>query len=203
MAKAYKKHGRLGDQGHWTQMLRTTMETDAWRALRPTAQALYPWLKLNWKGPKNNNNGQIQFSARQAAKAMGVSLNTAASAFLDLQAKGFIRVTAIAELGTEGQGKATSYEITELAYSRNVNENNLGPKIIASKLYLQWQPGKDFLVQKARENNPTGIKNTKPRGPQKFKPLLKNCDGIDLFESQFVSIFKTSLSYHTYGAKDA
>jgi hypothetical protein len=31
---------------HFAPMIRNTMNTEAWRALSPCAQALYPWLKL-------------------------------------------------------------------------------------------------------------------------------------------------------------
>ena len=59
---------------HFTKLVRNTMETPAWRALRPTAQALYPWLKLEWRGPQNNNNGNIRLSVRQAADRLGVGI---------------------------------------------------------------------------------------------------------------------------------
>lgn len=36
---------------HCTKMIRNVMETPAWRALSPTAQSLYLWIKLEWKGP--------------------------------------------------------------------------------------------------------------------------------------------------------
>ena len=62
---------------HFAQMIRNTMSTEAWRALSPCAQALYPWLKLEWHGPRSNNNGRISLSVRQAAERMGVSINTA------------------------------------------------------------------------------------------------------------------------------
>ncbi len=38
------------------------MQMPAWRALPATAQALYPWLKLEWHGPRANNNGKISLS---------------------------------------------------------------------------------------------------------------------------------------------
>ena len=57
---------------HFAQMIRTTMEAPAWRALSTTAQALYPWIKLEWRGPKANNNGKIRLSVRDAARRLGV-----------------------------------------------------------------------------------------------------------------------------------
>lgn len=122
---------------HWTQMLRSTMETPAWRALPSTAQALYPWLKFEWKGAKFNNNGRISLSVREAAARLGCNMKTAARAFHDLQAKGFIVLTSHGRLGTEGKGVSPTYEITELAMPGEQS---------GSKAYKLWQEGRDFPV---------------------------------------------------------
>jgi hypothetical protein len=124
------------------------MEEPAWRALSTTAQALYPWLKLEWHGPDSNNNGQISLSVRDAAGRLGVMRDTAAAAFRDLQAKGFIVMTEHACLGVEGSAKAPAFEITELAMPLSVGDGR--------KLYRSWRPGRDFPVQRASANNPTG-----------------------------------------------
>lgn len=140
---------------HFTKLVRRMMETDAWRALSLSAQALYPWIKLEWKGPKANNNGRISLSVRQAAERMGVSINTAARAFHDLQAKGFLVMTQGAYLGTSGAAKAPTYELTELPLPSC--EGNRG-----RKLYNEWRHGADFPIQKASANNPDG-KNGKEK----------------------------------------
>jgi len=147
---------------HWTKMLRHTMEEPAWRALSSTAQALYPWLKLEWHGADKNNNGKIRLSVRQAAERLGVrSVNTAAAAFQDLQAKGFIVQTEHACLGVEGAAKAPAYELTELKLPLSQGDGR--------KLYRDWRPGRDFPVQKAVANNPIGWNG-------KTKTRLKNRD---------------------------
>lgn len=133
----------------FTKLVRRMMETDAWRALSPTAQALYPWIRMEWKGPKANNNGRISLSVRQAAERMGIYPNTAARAFHDLQAKGFLVVTQGAYLGASGAAKAPTFELTELPLPSS--EGNQG-----RKLYNQWRPGEDFPVKKASANNPGG-----------------------------------------------
>jgi len=125
------------------------VDTDAWRALCLPAQALYPVLALEWKGPKANNNGQIQFSTRQAAEAMGANHKTANRALHDLQAKGFIAVTKCGHLGAKGHGKAHSYELTE-------HPLPTAEKPVGRKLYRDWRNGKDFDVVKAKTNNPKG-----------------------------------------------
>jgi len=134
---------------HWTKMIRTTMETPAWRALTTTGQALYPWLKMEWKGPQANNNGKISLSVREAAERLGCNMKTAARAFHDLQAKGFILLTSHGRMGTEGKGAPPTYEITELAMPGS--DTNAG-----KKLYLHWQKGHDFPVRGHAPVNPKG-----------------------------------------------
>lgn len=150
--------GHRNTQEHFTKMLRSTMETRAWRALSPVAQALYPWLKLEWKGPRYNNNGKIRLSVRQAAKCLGVSINTAGKGFHELQAKGFIVMTAFGYLGVEGMAKSSTYELTELASPNNDNRTGC-------QLYHDWREGKDFEVKKSRTNNPTGLNGKKFKIP--------------------------------------
>ena len=143
---------------HFTKMIRSSMETPAWRALSAAAQALYPWLKLEWRGPEANNNGKIKLSVRQAADRLGMGINTAARAFHDLQAKGFIFVTEPARLGFGGDAKSPSFEITELAMPGG------GPD--GRKLYRQWREGEDFAVYKATIHNPSGTR-------KKQNPVIK------------------------------
>lgn len=148
---------------HWTKLIRTTMEEPAWRALSSTAQALYPWLKLEWRGPDANNNGKIRLSCRQAAKCLGVRAETAANAFNDLQAKGFIFQTEAGCLGLTGAAKSPAYELTELKLPQA--ERHEG-----RKLYRDWKPGHDLPVKKAGTNNPLGLNG---RGK---KPCHENRD---------------------------
>lgn len=134
--------------GHFTLAFRATMETDAWRALSSTAQALYPFIKLEWKGPKANNNGKLRLSVRQAAERLGCSKNTAAKAFHELQAKGFIVQTKGGCLSGGPDAQSPWYEVTEIV---------LPPSKVKRKLYLNWRPGQDLEVLKATTNNPKGL----------------------------------------------
>lgn len=124
----------------------SVLDTDAWRSLSSAAQALFPWLIMEFKGAKYNNNGRICLSVRQAAERMGVARDTAARAFQDLQAKGFIVVKRGASLGVSGYGKCAQYEIT---YISNLQT---GP----SKLYLNWSENEDFEIFQHAVKNPTG-----------------------------------------------
>lgn len=145
-----KNHGRGPENGHWTKMVRSTMQTEAWRALSPVAQALYVWLKLEWHGPDNNNNGKIRLSARQAGNLLGVTPTTAARGFHDLQAKGFAVLTEAASLGCSGAARSPAYELTELALPYGTDRGG-------RKLYQKWREGHDFPVHKARANNLRGV----------------------------------------------
>ncbi|WP_288960893.1 hypothetical protein [uncultured Sulfitobacter sp.] len=134
---------------HFAKLVRSMMETDAWRALPTAAQALYPWLRLEWHGPTSNNNGQIRLSVRQAAKLMGCNMKTAARAFHDLQKKGFIVVTEGARLGLSGEAKSPALELTEIELRHSKNSGG-------RRLYKEWKVGHDFPVCVASANNPTG-----------------------------------------------
>lgn len=149
---------------HWTALLRSTMETPAWRALSATAQALYPWIKLEWRGRDYNNNGKIRLSVRQAALKLGVRPATAGAAFHDLQRKGFIVQTEAACLGVEGAAKAPAYEITELKMP--------GADGDGRKLFRDWQPDREFPVSGSGANNPLGLNGRKKNPVTKTVTVL-------------------------------
>lgn len=154
--KAYK--------GHYTAVHKTTMDTPAWRALSSVAQALFPWLRLEWKGSSANNNGKLSLSYRDAAKAMGIAKpHTIGAAFHELQAKGFIIVHEVAALGIEGMGKGFSFEITDIGMPGNQH-----PKC----LFKDWSEGNDFPVKKAKAGNPAGIGGkTKSHAAKRHMPM--------------------------------
>lgn len=127
----------------------TLMETPAWITLSCQAKALYLLLLMEWKGPKANNNGQIQLSVRQAAEKLSIGINTAARAFHELQAHGLLVVRQAAVLGVKGQATAPEYEITEIAMPGRQE---------GRKLFKDWKPDADYPVQKAAVHNPTGTK---------------------------------------------
>jgi Helix-turn-helix domain len=134
---------------HFTQMYRNMMETLAWRSLSTTAQAIYPWLKLEWRGKEHNNNGRLCISYRTLCEKSGIgSKTTVTKAFAELQAKGFVIVTSLAHLGSEGTGRGHLFELTE--------QPPQGERIVAKRLFERWTPGNDFPVQAANVNNPQG-----------------------------------------------
>lgn len=139
-----------------TAMRLSVMRSAAWRALSLPSQALYPWLKLEWRGAKFNNNGNLRLSVRQAAERMGCNAKTVMRAFQELQAKGFIIQTESAFLGTEGMGKAPAYELTEI-----VPHGQKGP---GKQLYLNWSEGHDFPVRKSPQRTPPKTKPCSAKG---------------------------------------
>ena len=123
--------------GKYTKMTLNLMSTPAWRALSTKAQALYPWIKMEWKGTGQNNNGKIALSCRTAAARMSITPNTAAVAFRELQQKGFIVVTRPSYLGTDGEARLQYYEVTELVMPGSERP---------SHLYAKWTEGSDFAI---------------------------------------------------------
>lgn len=159
MARRRKKN--FGNPlGKYARLPLIVIDTPAWRALSLSAQALFPWLIMEFKGAEFNNNGQISLSVRQAAERMGVARDTAAKAFRDLQAKGFIVVKRGASLGVEGHGKCPEYEITFIATLHKE----------ASKLYLDWSEDEEFPIFAHPVKNPTG--KSKPCHNYQFNASL-------------------------------
>ena len=133
--------GRAKDKFHLPQfvaLIHNTMDTLAWLSLSPAAKAVYPLLK---RQAGAHRNGQFFLSVRDAADYLGVNKDTASKALWELQTRGFLVPTQIGSLGISGEGRATSWRLTELGTAAEPRP---------SKEYLQWQPGSDFLVQKGK-----------------------------------------------------
>ena len=130
--------------------------------------ALYPWFKLEWKGARNNNNGRIRLSVRQAGKCIGGSPGTAARAIHDLQRKGWLVVYRKAVLGIEGQARGHEYEITELALPTALERKEDRKEGIDPRprfLFQHWRPEKDYPVAHVPSNNPKGTNRPKKQNP--------------------------------------
>lgn len=168
MARKPNRTGR-DPSDHYTQLFRRTLETPAWAALSTTAQAIYPFLKLEWHGPKANNNGRIQLSVRQAAARVGVGINAAARGFHDLQAKGLIVVKTLGALGIEGEARGPSFEITELPLPG-------ANRPVGRRLYENWRMGQDLPVAMHNVNNPNGKNGRKIPSSKQGRSYLQNGD---------------------------
>lgn len=148
MARRPNKTGR-DPINHYVPLDRSFLETPAWRALSSAGKAVYPFVVLEWHGPNFNNNGKIRLSVRQAATCAGIGPDTAARAFQDLQAKGFLVVTQKSCLGLHGEARGPSFEITEKPMPG-------ADRKTARRLFAAWEPGKDFPVVIHNANNPKG-----------------------------------------------
>lgn len=121
-------------------LLHQTMDCEAWLALHPFSKALYPFLKRR-AGYSGKSNGAVMCSVREAAAYLGVSKTAAASALKDLQRKGFIVAVYVGCLGVTGEGKATTWRLTEMGTPANR---------MPTKEYIQWSPSNEFPVAEGR-----------------------------------------------------
>ena len=159
---------RQHNDGKYTIITLDLIQNDAYVALSMTAKAALPIIRLEWCGPKNNNNGKIRLSVRQLAKVLGCTANTAAKALQDLQRKGFIVVKEAAKLGLSGSAKGHVYELTELPIVGQADGPTKSAAFKGRNLYKDWQVGKDYPIANVNINNPFG-KN----GRLQTKPHLK------------------------------
>lgn len=149
MARTHTKTGRSRGAAHggFVRMMFNVMDTPAWLALSADAKALYP---LIWRvAYAHGNEGNL--SVRQAMKYLGVGKNRAPAVFHELQAKGFIVPVTIGCLGVAGQGKSTTWRVTELSHRGTPPTQD----------YNKWAPGFDRPV----------AKGAPPRKIQKPVPL--------------------------------
>lgn len=96
-------------------------------------------------------------------------MNTAARAFQDLQAKGFLVVTRIGCLGSEGEARGPTFEITENPLPGMDQQS-------ARRLFAKWQKGEDFPVIKHNVNNPKGVNKGKNPSSKLGQKRVQNDD---------------------------
>ena len=125
MTKPYKYQKK--GAGRHVQLPEWLQASEAWATMKPGPRALYVEIKRRYNGV---NNGQIVFSHRDAARALSVNRNTVGPWFIELQARGFIRMTKAPHLGPSGIGKASVWAIEEDATF------DLKP---ASKSFVRWK----------------------------------------------------------------
>ncbi|MBT3768294.1 MAG: hypothetical protein HOM58_10925 [Rhodospirillaceae bacterium] len=87
MAKTNAKGRSKGVPRH-VRLEHSTMDTPAYRSLSPNARSVLMEVMKRYNG---FNNGDVGLGCREAGEAIGRSPNTAALAFKELQAKGFIK----------------------------------------------------------------------------------------------------------------
>lgn len=132
------------------------MESAAWKDLTPHARALYVLLKAQYKGM---NNGRIILSIRQVSESLHISKTTAAEAFKELVAHGFVEVVIRGSFGGRKDGRATEWRLTE--HKCDVSGD------LASKAFLRWRPESISTVRPEGRSVPhSGLTGTHS-GPSK------------------------------------
>ena len=107
---ATRKHRRLGSKGgaRFVKLYHWLLQSHAWRSASLAARCL---LIEVWRRHNGVNNGEIAFSVREAAEALGIGKNTANRAFRELEDKGFLNARERGSFHWKG-GPATTWELT-------------------------------------------------------------------------------------------
>jgi hypothetical protein len=109
--------GRSKRGGQFVPIPYDMAESAAWRSLSGAAVKVYVELRRRFNG---SNNGELSLSLDEAARLLHLGKATVARAFAELEAKGFIRMTA------RGQwyGRlATTYSVTDRPVGSNPPTN--------------------------------------------------------------------------------
>jgi DNA-binding HxlR family transcriptional regulator len=101
--------------GPFVALPKAILAKPAWRVMSPEGRLL--WIDLRgWLRNDGLNNGKVLRSCRDAAESIGLSKNTVARRFAELEHYGFLRKTAPGFLGSDGRGIAAKYRFTDLAH---------------------------------------------------------------------------------------
>jgi hypothetical protein len=105
--------GRSKRSGQFVPIPHDMAESAAWRSLSGPALKVYVELRRRYNG---GNNGDLSLSLDEAARLLHMGKATVARAFAELEAKGFIRMTA---RGRWYGRQATTYAVTDRPVGRN------------------------------------------------------------------------------------
>lgn len=104
--------------------------SEAWRSLSCEARALLIELAGLYNG---ENNGELFLSVRDAARRINTGKSTAARAFDELMARGFIRPHVLGAFSRKVR-HATSWVLTEFPIGDHVARGE------ATKDFMRWKP---------------------------------------------------------------
>jgi hypothetical protein len=94
-----------------------TLDSPAWRAMSHGARSLFIALKRRYY-PDRHNNGRLFLSYRDAVVELGSSNSEIARWFRELRHYGFIVEMVRGHLGVDGEGKATTWRLTDVGYMK-------------------------------------------------------------------------------------
>jgi hypothetical protein len=104
------------------------LQSPAWRLLSPVARSVLIELAAVYNG---SNNGRLALSARDAAKRVRCSKNTAARAFVELIQKGFVDLCSCGHFDRKTP-HAAEYRLTLHSCDRTGER--------ASRRFMSWRP---------------------------------------------------------------
>ncbi|WP_262027071.1 helix-turn-helix domain-containing protein [Microvirga sp. Mcv34] len=113
------------------------LRSRAWRSLSPVARSVFIELAAIYNG---SNNGRIALSARDAAEAVGCSKDTAARAFVELVAKGFIECCSRGHFDRKSP-HASEYRLTLYLCDRTGKT--------ATKAFMHWHADESEICNRS------------------------------------------------------
>ena len=152
-----KNHGEIKINGRYVAMRHEILDSPAWKAASFGSRLLYIALhrKLIYK---DNNNGEVFLSTRDAANDLGTRQINIGLWYRELEHYGFIVLTSPHHLGVEGKGRAARWRLTDWRYGKDFD---------GTKDYLKWD---GILFEKPRRfNAPPSKSKTESRSAPRFK----------------------------------
>jgi hypothetical protein len=128
----------------------------AYRALSCRARCLLVELYRKYQGEESGTNGNLYLSVRDAATALNCTKDTAAQAFDELEAFGFIRVAVKSGFSWK-HGIATRWVLTEFPYANSLAEkifmrlSEEKAKEIAAGLKRKWAEQNRIRAERSRK----------------------------------------------------
>jgi len=165
------REGRPNRLPPFVPLLKSTLESPAWRAMSHGAKVLYVSLKARYNSGQHNN-GRIFLSQRAASRDVGSGFNEIARWFRELQYYGFTVMTSPGCLGVDGKGKAPHWRLTECGYMNDPPTRD----------FLRWD-GTKFKdsVRPKKQNPATEIHSTllrKSITPPLRKSITPNAQNV-------------------------
>ena len=155
MARRHLPTGRSKDEGGHVRLYEWVLQTEAWRSLGCVERALYVEVSRRHRSGTRENNGRIGFSVREAAAALNIGRSTAARAFQELQAKGFLRIGKLSGFNVKGR-VSTEWRLTEFP--------NALTGELATKEFAIWTPDEKTTVPSQTATVPPQVHPRPPRG---------------------------------------
>lgn len=116
------------------------VRSEAFAALSGNAKALCILMR-DRAGILGHQNSQFSLSVREAAAWLHVGKNAAASALQQLQATGVAEVVTMGTVGSEGEGRATTWLFTAVGTAADRRP---------SQRFLEWKPDAPLPIAKGR-----------------------------------------------------